>query len=56
MLDSMESEYFKLGLMKGISRKRAVYTVALRNASIPIVTLLARTGLHLYVETECHLQ
>jgi peptide/nickel transport system permease protein len=41
MLDSMESEYFKLGLMKGISRKRAVYTVALRNASIPIVTLLA---------------
>ena len=43
MLDTMESEYFKLGLMKGISRKRAVYTVALRNASIPIVTLLALT-------------
>jgi ABC-type dipeptide/oligopeptide/nickel transport system permease component len=41
MLDSMESDYFKLGLMKGISRKTAVYRIALRNASIPIVTLLA---------------
>jgi peptide/nickel transport system permease protein len=41
MLDSMESDYFKLGLMKGISRRTAVYRVALRNAAIPIVTLLA---------------
>ncbi|MCL5665820.1 MAG: ABC transporter permease [Candidatus Thermoplasmatota archaeon] len=41
MLDSMESDYFKLGLMKGIPRRSAIYTVAMRNASIPIVTLLA---------------
>ena len=43
MLDSMESDYFKLELMKGISRKSAVYGAALRNASIPIITLLALT-------------
>ncbi len=42
MLDAMESDYFKLGLMKGIPpRRRAVYSIALRNASIPVVTLLA---------------
>ena len=43
MLDAMESDYFKLELMKGISRKSAVYGAALRNASIPIITLLALT-------------
>ena len=41
MLDAIESDYFKLELMKGINRKSAVYGAALRNASIPIVTLLA---------------
>ena len=43
MLDAMESDYFKLELMKGVGRKAAVYGAALRNASIPIVTLLALT-------------
>ncbi len=41
MLDAMESDYFKLELMKGVRRRSAVYRTALRNASIPIVTLLA---------------
>ncbi len=43
MLDAMESDYFKLQLMKGVDRKSAVYGAALRNASIPIITLLALT-------------
>ncbi|KQB34872.1 ABC transporter permease [Acidiplasma cupricumulans] len=43
MIDAMESDYFKLELMKGVSRDTAVYRTALRNAAIPIVTLLALT-------------
>ena len=43
MLDAMESDYFKLELMKGVERNKAIYGTALRNASIPIVTLLALT-------------
>lgn len=43
MLDAMESDYFKLELMKGVNRNKAIYGTALRNASIPIITLLALT-------------
>jgi len=43
MLDAIDSDYFRLEMMKGISRKTAVYGAALRNASIPIITLLALT-------------
>lgn len=41
MLDYMESDFARLSLMKGLSRRRVVYTVVLRNASIPLVTLIA---------------
>lgn len=41
MLDVMESDYFRLSLMKGLRRNKAVYSVALRNAAIPLVTLIA---------------
>lgn len=40
MLDVMETDYFRLTLMKGISRRKAIYGVALRNASIPLVTYI----------------
>lgn len=41
MLDYMESDFARLSLMKGLSRRRVIYTVVLRNASIPLVTLIA---------------
>ncbi|WP_255446812.1 ABC transporter permease [Sulfolobus sp. B1] len=41
MLVHMNSDYAKLSLVKGLSRRRVVYGVVLRNASIPIVTLIA---------------
>ncbi|EZQ04896.1 peptide ABC transporter permease [Candidatus Acidianus copahuensis] len=41
MLDVMESEFVKLGFMKGLKRRKVVYGMALRNASIPIITLVA---------------
>ena len=41
MLDYMESDFAKLSLMKGLSRRKVVYGVVLRNASIPLVTLIA---------------
>lgn len=41
MLDIMETDYFRLTLMKGVARRRATYSVALRNAAIPLVTLIA---------------
>ncbi len=40
MLDVMESDFFRLSLMKGLPRRRAVYSVALRNAALPLVTLI----------------
>lgn len=40
MLDMMETDFFRLSLMKGVTRKRAVYGVALRNAALPLVTLI----------------
>lgn len=40
MLDVMESDFFRLSLMKGVPRRRAVYSVALRNAALPLVTLI----------------
>ncbi|MCI2414141.1 MAG: ABC transporter permease [Candidatus Aramenus sp.] len=41
MLDYMDSDFARLSLMKGLSRRKVVYGVVLRNASIPIVTLVA---------------
>jgi len=41
MLVNMNADYAKLSLMKGLSRRKVVYGVVLRNASIPIVTLIA---------------
>jgi len=41
MLDYMESDFAKLSLMKGLSRRKVVYGVVLRNTSIPLVTLIA---------------
>ncbi|AOL16861.1 peptide ABC transporter permease [Sulfolobus sp. A20] len=41
MLDYMESDFARLSFMKGLSRRRVVYGVVLRNASIPLVTLIA---------------
>jgi peptide/nickel transport system permease protein len=40
MLDVMETDYFRLTLMKGVPRNKAIYRVALRNASIPLVTYI----------------
>ena len=40
MLDVMETDYFRLTLMKGVPRNKAIYSVALRNASIPLVTYI----------------
>ena len=40
MLDVMETDFFRLSLMKGLSRKKTVYGVALRNAALPLVTLI----------------
>ncbi len=40
MLDVMETDYFRLTLMKGIPRRKAIYGVALRNAAIPLVTYI----------------
>mgnify|MGYP001772512525 CR=1 FL=1 len=41
MIDAMESDYTKLALAKGLSRRYVVYRVALRNSLIPVITLLA---------------
>jgi ABC-type dipeptide/oligopeptide/nickel transport system permease component len=41
MINAIDSDYFKLSLMKGMTRNRALYGVALRNASLPLVTLIA---------------
>ncbi|CAC11408.1 dipeptide transport system permease protein (DPPB) related protein [Thermoplasma acidophilum] len=40
MLDIMDMDYFRLTIMKGIPRRKAVYGVALRNAAIPLVTYI----------------
>lgn len=41
MLDIVESDYFKMSLMEGMPRSKAIRHVALRNAAIPLVTLIA---------------
>ncbi|ARM75432.1 ABC transporter permease [Acidianus manzaensis] len=41
MLDSMESDFTKLSLAKGLPRSYVVYRVALRNSLIPVITLVA---------------
>jgi peptide/nickel transport system permease protein len=41
MIDSMESDYTKLALAKGLTRRYVVYKIALRNSLIPVITLIA---------------
>ena len=41
MLDVMESDYIKLARAKGASRKRVVFRHGLRNALIPLTTIVA---------------
>lgn len=41
MLNAIDSDYYRLSLMKGMSKRSANYKVALRNASIPLITLIA---------------
>ncbi|BCU67110.1 peptide ABC transporter permease [Sulfolobales archaeon HS-7] len=41
MLDYMDTDFARLSLMKGLSRRRVIYGVVLRNASIPLITLIA---------------
>jgi len=41
MLDVMESDYIKLAKAKGASRKRVVFRHGLRNALIPLTTIVA---------------
>lgn len=41
MIDYMESDFARLSIMKGLPRRKVVYGVVLRNAAIPIVTLIA---------------
>lgn len=41
MLDSMDKDYVKLAYMKGLSKRQVTSGTVLRNALIPIITLLA---------------
>ncbi|MGC8606823.1 MAG: ABC transporter permease [Vulcanisaeta sp.] len=43
MLDVLESDYVRLAYVKGLSRRVVVYRVGLRNALIPLVTLMVLT-------------
>jgi peptide/nickel transport system permease protein len=42
-LDVLESDYVRLAYIKGLSRRVVVYRVGLRNALIPLVTLMVLT-------------
>lgn len=41
MVDALDKDYVKLAYMKGLTKRKVVYGTALRNAMIPIVTLIA---------------
>ncbi len=41
MVDALDKDYVKLAYMKGLPKRKVVYGTALRNAMIPIVTLIA---------------
>lgn len=41
MVDALDKDYVKLAYMKGLSKSKVVYGTALRNALIPIITLIA---------------
>jgi peptide/nickel transport system permease protein len=41
MIDAMDRDYVKLAYMKGLTKRKVIYGTALRNAIIPIVTLVA---------------
>lgn len=41
LIETLESDYSKLALMKGRTKSQVTYGVALRNGSLPIVTLVA---------------
>ncbi len=40
MLDVLDSDYVRLGYAKGLSKRKVVYGIGLRNAMIPLVTLM----------------
>lgn len=42
-LDVLESDFVRLAYMKGLSRRAVIYGVGLRNALIPLVTLMVLT-------------
>jgi peptide/nickel transport system permease protein len=41
MVDALDKDYVKLAYMKGLTKSKVVYGTALRNAMIPIITLIA---------------
>ena len=41
MVDSLDKDYVKLAYMKGLPKRQVVWGTALRNAIIPIITLMA---------------
>lgn len=41
MLLSLQSDYIRAAIMRGVDRRRVVYTHALKNSMIPVITLLA---------------
>lgn len=41
MLLSLQSDYIKAAIMRGVDKRRVVYTHALKNSMIPVITLLA---------------
>jgi peptide/nickel transport system permease protein len=41
MVDALDKDYVKLAYMKGLTKRKVVYGTAMRNAMIPVVTLIA---------------
>ena len=41
MIDALDRDYVKLAFMKGLTKRKVIYGTALRNAVIPIITLIA---------------
>ena len=47
MLDVLDSEYIKMARVKGLSEFRVIYKHALRNASLPVLTVMSVQWAHL---------
>ncbi|WP_069806866.1 ABC transporter permease [Vulcanisaeta thermophila] len=41
MLMSLQADYIRAAIMRGVERRRIIYTHALKNSMIPVITLLA---------------